>query len=590
MGNTSSTGLNIKENELSLKQLNESNAEFLTKLNEIATNYILGQNFQDMIRLTNSKYCDDLVIITSKILKKSYSAEQIQYAYKKMFNNSDEAFIEGELQRNTKSPMFLNRQDIELGDLIDKEQKKKMCIDIAKYYVKIAHLFAAIITTLNPVFSWRTSASSSRAILKPFVSEKNTDQSSDQNLNIDLNTDLGKDISETTSETNSDIINDMTDLGITPKVIDKNDSVVTSNPVTKSIESVESVKPVEHIEHGEEFYSLSEPKDEDITISEPNSVMKDMDGGEGDNTDDINEEIGYATLENKQYIPSMVKEVKVENLNFCNSRIADLIDMDEIVDLVDGKNLIPGQTIDSTIKIKTKLCSSNLNNNNEGYSRTKTVYDLPGFAELSRLYYDKYNVSKGRFDRMSSESENEKKRNVALLYTLFTGNRNPPKDIRSFKDIPLHSFNDTIECDNPESLFNKTYIGTTKDKLFIEYVEQIKKMIFESNMIRNSLLEIIDRVFIVNPSSASAPSSPVLESPNKDESVKTKFIIDPNLTYDDLDTLIVDARRIILNLYITCEKDFIKALKILQAIIEGQILETSQRQVKELEREIENAY
>jgi hypothetical protein len=154
----------------------------------------------------------------------------------------------------------------------------------------------------------------------------------------------------------------------------------------------------------------------------------------------------------------------------------------------------------------------------------------------------------------------------------------------------LHSFNDTIECDNPDSLFNKTYIGTTKDKLFVEYVEQIKKMIFESNMIRNSLLEIIDRVFIVNPSSASAPSSPVLESPNKDESVKTKFIIDPNLTYDDLDTLIVDARRIILNLYITCEKDFIKALKILQAIIEGQILETSQRQVKELEREIENAY
>jgi hypothetical protein len=323
------------------------------------------------------------------------------------------------------------------------------------------------------------------------------------------------------------------------------------------------------------------------------------DGGEGDNPNIANdvgdyekEDIATATLENKQYIPDMVKEVKVENLNFCNSRISDLMDMDEIVDLAEGKNLIPGQTIDSTIKIKTKLCSSNLNNNNEGYSRTKTVYDLPGFAELSRLYFDKYNASKGRFDRMSSESENEKKRNVALLYTLFTGNRNPPKDIRSFKDIPLHSFNDTIECDNPESLFNKTYLGTTKDKLFIEYVEQIKKMIFESNMIRNSLLEIIDRVFIVRPITPSSVLSDKIEDSN-DESHNadnTKFIIDPKLTYDDLDTLIVDARRIILNLYITCEKDFIKALKILQAIIEGQILETSQRQVKELEREIENAY
>ena len=568
MGNTSSTGVNIKENELSLKELNESNAKFLTKLNEIATNYILGQNFQDMVRLTNSKYCDDLVIITSKILKKSYSAEQIQYAYKKMFNSDlpiDEYIQNSKEQRqnSNQTPMFLKRQDVELGDLMDKEQKKKMCIDIAKYYVKIAHLFAAIITTLNPVFSWRTSASSSRAVLKPFVSDETTNQVvSNEAVDESINEEVDENSSLTNS--NSDIINDMNDLGITPKN-------------TNNINHLNDVANVDDI-----------------------NVSKGGYGGDGGDNPDIandvddyeKEDIATATLENKQYIPDMVKEVKVENLNFCNSRISDLMDMDEIVDLADGKNLIPGQTIDSTIKIKTKLCSSNLNNNNEGYSRTKTVYDLPGFAELSRLYFDKYNVSKGRFDRMSSESENEKKRNVALLYTLFTGNRNPPKDIRSFKDIPLHSFNDTIECDNPESLFNKTYLGTTKDKLFIEYVEQIKKMIFESNMIRNSLLEIIDRVFIVRPITPSSVLSEKTEDSNEEShnANNTAFIIDPKLTYDDLDTLIVDARRIILNLYITCEKDFIKALKILQAIIEGQILETSQRQVKELEREIENAY
>lgn len=568
MGNTSSTGVNIKENELSLKELNESNAKFLTKLNEIATNYILGQNFQDMVRLTNSKYCDDLVIITSKILKKSYSAEQIQYAYKKMFNSDlpiDEYIQNSKDQRqnSNQAPMFLKRQDVELGDLMDKEQKKKMCIDIAKYYVKIAHLFAAIITTLNPVFSWRTSASSSRAVLKPFVSDETTNQVVSNDA-VDKSVNEEVDENSNLTNSNSDIINDMNDLGITPKN-------------TNNINHLNDVANVDDI-----------------------NVSKGGYGGDGGDNPDIandvddyeKEDIATATLENKQYIPDMIKEVKVENLNFCNSRISDLMDMDEIVDLADGKNLIPGQTTDSTIKIKTKLCSSNLNNNNEGYSRTKTVYDLPGFAELSRLYFDKYNVSKGRFDRMSSESENEKKRNVALLYTLFTGNRNPPKDIRSFKDIPLHSFNDTIECDNPESLFNKTYLGTTKDKLFIEYVEQIKKMIFESNMIRNSLLEIIDRVFIVRPITPSSVLSDKIEDSNEEShnANNTKFIIDPKLTYDDLDTLIVDARRIILNLYITCEKDFIKALKILQAIIEGQILETSQRQVKELEREIENAY
>ncbi len=178
---------------------------------------------------------------------------------------------------------------------------------------------------------------------------------------------------------------------------------------------------------------------------------------------------------------------------------------------------------------------------------------------------------------MSKESENEKKRNVALLYTLFTGNKNPPKDIKSFRDIPLHSFADTIECDTPDSALNKTYIGTTKDKLFVDYVEQIKKMIYQSNMIRNSLLEIIDRVFVPTRGGETGTGT----------ETKPKFSINPKLSAKDLNDSIEDARKIILRLYVTCEKDFVKALKILQGITEAQILETSKRQMKDLEMRIE---
>jgi hypothetical protein len=298
------------------------------------------------------------------------------------------------------------------------------------------------------------------------------------------------------------------------------------------------------------------------------------------------EEIKFtATLEEKHHISEMAQDIKVENLNFCNSRISDLMDMEELTDLMDGKNVIPsGAEKVSTIKIKTNLCSSNLNNNNEGYSRKKTVYDLPGFAELSRLYYDKYNASKGRFDRMSAKNEEEKKRNVALLYTLFTGDKNPPKDIKSFKDIPLHSFSDTVECDNIDSIFNKTYMGTTKDKLFVDYVDMVKKMIFDSNMIRNSLLEIIDKIFVHNDSGVDAGADAGVDTG------KEKYIIDHTLTYEALDILIAEARKIILKMYISCERDFMSTLKIFQAIIETQILETSKRQINELEKGIEAEY
>lgn len=478
MGNNSSTVKNKnKEQILNFKELNYNNTEFISKLNEIATDYILGQNFQDMVRLTNSKYCDDLVIITSKILKKSFFSNQIQVIYSKISqSNVDGSYY---LSQNIHNP---------------KEKTRKMCIEIAKYYVKIAHLFAAIITTLNPVFSWRSSASSSRAILTPHV----------------------------------------------PNSKSKKDNVEIVDMKEEGIEDVDVVSNIEKTK-----------------------------------------------LEDKHYISEMAKDVKVENLNFCNSRIADLIDMDEFADLIKEEGILDPKLSVSEIKIKTKLCSTNLNNSvnsvnagqdiSDNIRRSKTVYDLPGFAELSRLYNDKYNTSKGRFDRMSAKSREEKKRNIDLLYTLFTGNPNPPKDIKSFRDIPIHSFSDTTDCSTPDSMLNKTYIGTTKDKLFVDYVEQIKIMIYESNMVRNSLLEIIDKIFITNNGEDA-------------EDAKIKYIIDPNLTYEELNNLIDETRKIILKLYVNCEKNFIHTLKILQAIIEAQIFETGQRQIKELERGIEAEY
>jgi hypothetical protein len=178
MGNNSSTikhkssWQNMTSMSQDIKKLSDSNSKFLSKLNDIATNYILGQNFQDMVRLTNSRYCDDLVIITSKLLKKSYLPQEIHYAYQKIFNKS----IGVGVGLEQTSPLVLNKRDAILGGIMSTEQKKKMCIDIAKYYVKIAHLFAAIITTLNPVFSWRSSASSSRALLRPHVSEEKQEE------------------------------------------------------------------------------------------------------------------------------------------------------------------------------------------------------------------------------------------------------------------------------------------------------------------------------------------------------------------------------------------------------------------------------
>ena len=46
----------------SLKQYNA--------LDQLATKYILTQNFQDMKRLSTKEYCDKLIVLTADVIKK----------------------------------------------------------------------------------------------------------------------------------------------------------------------------------------------------------------------------------------------------------------------------------------------------------------------------------------------------------------------------------------------------------------------------------------------------------------------------------------------------------------------------------------
>ena len=59
--------------------------------------------------------------------------------------------------------------------------------------------------------------------------------------------------------------------------------------------------------------------------------------------------------------------------------------------------------------------------------------------------------------------------------------------------------------------------------------------------------------------------------------------INPDLTEETLQEVIIETRAIIINLYLTCETDFVNGVKIYEAIVDKQILETYQRQIETLE-------
>ena len=122
--------------------------KFENTINYIAAKYITSASFTDLQNLHKPDYCNKILILTSKVIQKYLNDMDISYLAQKTekgieINKMDKANI-----------LFLNKDDLEKIDVKSHVKKKRMCIGIAKFYIKIAHLFAAIAMTINPRYTY----------------------------------------------------------------------------------------------------------------------------------------------------------------------------------------------------------------------------------------------------------------------------------------------------------------------------------------------------------------------------------------------------------------------------------------------------
>ena len=111
-------------------------------LDFIATYYILTLNFQSLRQLNDKKYCTDLVVLTSDIINKYFSDLEVKE-------------LADRVESGKQKLVFFNKSDIENLNIPDSETKRGYCDEIAKFYIKIAHVFAAIVTTINPEYTYK---------------------------------------------------------------------------------------------------------------------------------------------------------------------------------------------------------------------------------------------------------------------------------------------------------------------------------------------------------------------------------------------------------------------------------------------------
>ena len=148
MGNQTSTQFsrdnnNQKDNDkLSPKPISQI-------LDYIATYYILTMDFNSLRKLYDKEYCDKLVVLTSDIINIYFTDLEVTYLGQRIKNGVEINEVEKD------KVVFFNKDDIDKLNIQNSIKKNRICMSISKFYIKIAHIFAAIVTTINPIYVYK---------------------------------------------------------------------------------------------------------------------------------------------------------------------------------------------------------------------------------------------------------------------------------------------------------------------------------------------------------------------------------------------------------------------------------------------------
>ena len=133
MGNTTS-----KTNKKSLEHV----------VNYLAAQYITKDEFKNMSNLNNPEYCNELIILTSKIFKEYLNPKVIEYlAVKKG--------VEGENIMTKDQIIAIQKGNLDKINVKDGIKRERLCIGLAKFYIQIGHIFSAVSSTLNPQYQFK---------------------------------------------------------------------------------------------------------------------------------------------------------------------------------------------------------------------------------------------------------------------------------------------------------------------------------------------------------------------------------------------------------------------------------------------------
>ena len=141
-----------------------------------------------------------------------------------------------------------------------------------------------------------------------------------------------------------------------------------------------------------------------------------------------------------------------------------------------------------------------------------------------------------------------------------------------FSKIPLADFHNRSVC-QAGGLLSKSFSYNPESNIYTEYANHLKKMLNKAKENQNKLVTILGKIFIKKVNKATR---------------REEYSLHPSLTRKSLDKIVVETRKLIMNLYLDCEKDFRKGIKVFEALVEKKEQMRNKKRKEHLEKEFDN--
>jgi hypothetical protein len=512
-------------------------------LDQIASDFILRQNFQDMKSLMEKDKCDELIVLTTELISKYFKGMDVTYLQDRFSEGSPSKALE------TGAVKFIRKKTMDVELKKESDEKLYVCIGIAKFYVQVAHLFAAITMTVNPRYTYSVGATSITQVSSvrtdtaalgeqvtssvPYQEYRRYQEQQIPNSVVSGNT-------RTVGWEDKDKIPKGSKIttsfqGICDKRIqllknnneyplDKKDSVVTINPQICEITPVQNLYQEPGIPELESLYrdkyDLSSGRFTGMTDAMKAKYQADL-------------KLFYTAFTGEQVVPDTITRFQDVPVMQYQDRVGCLKKSAQFDFGFEfrGGNVKMGDNGDIMFFGKEGTDTGEILNDATGYTQPFKVVRMSG-------------VGKPGY-RISLWGEKVKQNNGTYYEPTVTF---------------VNGFSGMYR--NPQR-------GSLQDKLFLKYAEKLKNMMNKTKQNKETLLGILEQLF--EKSKDAGSSVPVVQINRGINSAKLKEIT-------------AVARETIVSMYLSCERDFVDLLNVFDAIIDRQILAEAQSTQEELKQ------